>query len=537
MADEGDQLQSQPLLVLNEGAERVKDRDAQELNITAAKQVAEAVRTTLGPNGMDKMLVESGGDITITNDGVTILETMDVDNPTAEMVVEIAKTQEEESGDGTTTAVVVAGELLKKAEEILDQNVHPSAIVGGYRKASERARNELDELAVEATEERLLQLAKTAMTGRNTDLDRDHLAELVLEAVTETRDSNEPIEELVRTEALTGGDVADSHVVKGAALDEDPGNQDMPTELSDAKVLLLDEEIGVEETEADANVSIDDPTQLQEVLGSEEKLMKEKASEIAELADAVFSTEDIDDLAHYYLARQNVLALDDLDTSDMEFLSRVTGGGVVSSPEDASSTDVGEASIRTENELLYIEGDSDAVTLVLRGGTDHVVAEIERGVKDAVAVVSRAARDGKVVGGGGAPEIELSLRLRDYAESVEGREQLAVEAFADALDVVPRTLAGNSGDDPIDAVVELRNAHEEGDNHAGFDADTAEVKNALEDGVVESVAVKQQAISSAEEVSNMILRIDDIISAGDLGDEGGGGGPPAGGMGGLGGMM
>ncbi|ELZ29810.1 thermosome subunit [Halogeometricum pallidum JCM 14848] len=540
------------MIIMGEDAQRVKDRDAQEYNINAARAVAEAVRSTLGPKGMDKMLVDSMGDVTITNDGVTILKEMDIDNPTAEMIVEVAETQENEAGDGTTTAVAIAGELLKNAQDLLEQDIHPTAIIKGFHLASQKAREEVDNVAetVDPSDEELLKkVAETSMTGKSSELNKELLAELIVDAVSgvtvEADDGSHVVDlENVSIETQTGRSAGESELLNGAVIDKDAVHDDMPTEFDEADVLLLNEPIEVEEADVDTQVSIDSPDQLQKFLDQEEKQLKDKVQKIVDSgADVVFCQKGIDDMAQHYLAKEGILAVRRTKKSDMKFLKNVAGGSIVSDLDSLTDRDLGTASIRRdgEDELFYVEGLGDerhGVTMLLRGSTDHVVDELERGVEDALDVVATTVSDGRVLAGGGAIEVELASRLRNYADSVSGREQLAVEAFADAFELVPRVLAENAGLDSIDTLVDLRSAHEDGETHAGLNVFTGEVENTFEAGIVEPAHAKEQAISSAAEAANLVLKIDDIIAAGDLSTSGGDdeGGAPAGGMGGMGGM-
>jgi len=549
------------MIVLGEDSQRMKDRDAQSHNIAAAQAVAESVRSTLGPKGMDKMLVSSMGDVTVTNDGVTILEEMDIDNPTASMIVEVAETQEDEAGDGTTTAVSIAGELLKNAEDLLEQDIHPTAIIRGFDLASERAREEIDNVAHEVDPEDtelIKDVAETSMTGKGAELEKDVLAQLVVDAVqavTVEADDGETVVDLeyINVETQTGSSAGESELLEGAVIDKDPVHADMPTSVEDAEVLLINEPIEVEDTDADASLQLESPDQLQDFLDKEEEQLREKVETIADAgADVVFCQKGIDDLAEHFLAQEGVLAASRVKKSDLAFLREVVGGNVVSDLDSLSADDLGSADVDydDEEELFYVEGtgeDTHGVTLLLRGSTEHVVDELERGIDDALDVVAQTVSDGRVLAGGGAVEIEVARRVRDYADSVSGREQLAVEAFADALELVPRVLAENAGLDSIDTLVDLRAAHEDGDETAGLDVFTGEVVDTDDAGVVESAHAKRQALSSATEAANLVLKIDDIIAAGDLSTEGeepegGAGGPggpggPGGGMGGMGGGM
>ncbi|MFB6221453.1 MAG: thermosome subunit beta, partial [Halolamina sp.] len=517
----------QPMIIMGEDSQRVKDEDAQDYNISAARAVAESVRSTLGPKGMDKMLVDSMGDVTITNDGVTILEEMDIDNPTAEMIIEVAETQEEEAGDGTTTAVAIAGELLKNAEELLDQEIHPTAVIKGFHLASEQAREEVEDISrhVEPDDTDLLQkVAETSMTGKGAELDKEHLAALIVEAVSavtvEAEDGSHVVDLAnLNIETQKGRAVTESDLLNGAVISKDPVHDNMPSEV-EGQTLLLNEAIEVEETDVDTNVSIDSPDQLQSFLDQEEKQLREKVDKIVEAgADVVFCQKGIDDLAQHYLAKEGILAVRRVKSSDVSFLKNVLGGSVVSDLDSLTEADLGFGTVSrdAEDELFYVEGeDAHGVTLLLRGSTDHVVDELERGVSDALDVVSTTVSDGRVVAGGGAIEVELASRLREFADSVEGREQLAVEAFADSLDLVPRVLAENAGLDAIDTLVDLRAAHEADNETAGLNVFSGDIEDTYEAGVVEPAHAKEQALTSATEAANLVLKIDDIIAAGDL---------------------
>jgi thermosome len=551
-------MQGQPMIILGEDAQRMKDKSAQEHNIAAARAVAESVRSTLGPKGMDKMLVDSLGSITVTNDGVTILETMDIDNPTAEMIVEVAQTQEDEAGDGTTSAVAIAGELLKNAEDLLEQDIHPTAIIKGFDMASEYARDEVDDIAVDVDrddEETLKKVAQTSMTGKGVEQHMEPLSELVVDgtqAVTVEANDGSHVVDLayLNVETQAGRSAGDSELLEGAVVSKDPVHENMPVDLEDANVLLVDSPLEVDETEVDTSVSVTDPDQLQDFLDQEEAQLEEMVQQIADTgADVVLCQKGIDDMAQHYLAKEGILGMKRVKKSDIQFIREVVGANIVSDLEAATEDDLGQANIERDEdqELFYVEGageDAHGVTLLLRGSTEHVVDEIERGVTDALDVVADTITEGTVLAGGGAPEVELASRLRDYADGISGREQLAVEAFADSLEVIPRVLAGNAGIDSIDTLVDMRAAHEDGDTQAGLNVFTGNVENTYDAGIVEPAHAKRQALSSATEAASLVLKIDDIISAGDLStesdEEGGPGGPggaPGGGMGGMGGGM
>ncbi len=549
---------NQPMIVLSEESQRTSGKDAQNMNITAGKAVAESVRTTLGPKGMDKMLVDSGGSVVVTNDGVTILKEMDIDHPAANMIVEVSETQEDEVGDGTTSAVVVAGELLDQAEELLDQDIHATTLAQGYRQAAEKAKEIVEEQAIEVTEddrETLVEIAQTAMTGKGAENSKDLLAELVVDAVLAVKDEDGIDTENVSVEKVVGSSVDQSELVEGVIVDKERVDENMPYAVEDANVALFDGAIEVKETEIDAEVNVTDPDQLQQFLDQEEAQLREMVDHLVDIdADVVFVGDGIDDMAQHYLAQEGILAVRRAKSDDLKRLARATGGRVVSNLEDIESDDLGFAGSVAQkdvggDERIFVEDVEEAksVTLILRGGTEHVVDEIERAIEDSLGVVRTTLVDGQVLPGGGAPEAELALQLRDFADSVGGREQLAVEAFADALEVIPRTLAENAGLDPIDSLVDLRSRHDGGEFGAGLDAYTGDVIDMEAEGVVEPLRVKTQAIESATEAAVMILRIDDVIAAGDLkgggsdddGDEGGPGGAPGGmggGMGGMGGM-
>ena len=538
------------MIIMGDDAQRVQDKDAQEYNISAARGVAESVRSTLGPKGMDKMLVNSMGDVTITNDGVTILQEMDIDNPTAEMVVEVAETQEDEAGDGTTSAVAIAGELLKNAQDLLEQDIHPTAVIKGFNLASEYAREQVDEVATAVDPddtETLRNVAETSMTGKGAELDKDVLADLVVRAVqgvTVEADDGSHVVDLanLNIETRTGRAAGESRLLTGAAIDKDPVHDDMPTDFESANVLLLNDPIEVEEADVDTSVNVDSPDQLQKFLDQEEEQLREKVDQIVDSgADVVFCQKGIDDLAQHYLAKEGVLAVRRTKKSDLTFLKNVLGAPIVTDLDSLTADDLAVGSVERDDdeELFYVEGeDAHGVTLLLYGTTEHVVDELERGIQDALDVVSTTVSDGRTLPGGGAVEVEIARRLRDYADSVTGREQLAVEAFADSLELIPRVLAENAGLDAIDLLVDLRAAHEAGDQNAGLDVFAGEVVDTAEAGVVETAHAKEQAIASAAEAANLVLKIDDIISAGDLSTAGGDdeGGAPGGGMGGMGGM-
>jgi thermosome len=535
----------QPILVLPEGTNRFIGRDAQRMNILAGKVLAETVRTTLGPKGMDKMLVDSLGDIVVTNDGVTILKEMDIEHPAAKMLVEVAKTQEDEVGDGTTTAVIIAGELLKKAENLLDMDIHPTIVAMGYRQAAEKAQDILTDIAMDADDrETLIKVAMTAMTGKGTEKARKPLAELVVDAVKQVEEDGEVEIDHIKIEKKDGAVVDDSTLVQGVIIDKERVHPGMPKKAEDGKIALLNCPIEVKETEVDAEIRITDPAQMQAFIEQEEQMIRDMVASIVDTgAQVVFSQKGIDDLAQHYLAKAGVMAVRRVKKSDIEKLSKATGAKVVTNIEDLSSDDLGDAGLVSEKkisgeEMIFVENckEAKAVTLLVRGSTSHVVNEIERAIEDAIGVVAATVEDGKVVAGGGAPEIEIAKQLKDYADAISGREQLAVAAFAEALEVVPKTLAENAGLDSIDSLVDLRAAHETS-IYMGLDVFKGEVTDMNEAGVIEPHRVKKQAIQSASEAAEMILRIDDVIASSGAGKADMEGMEGMGGMGGMPGGM
>ena len=511
----------QPIFILPEGTNRSIGRDAQRNNILAGKVLAETVRTTLGPKGMDKMLVDGLGDIVVTNDGVTILKEMDIEHPAAKMLVEVAKTQEDEVGDGTTTAVIIAGELLKKSESLLDSDIHPTIIAMGYRKAAEKAQAILDEIAIDKVDtETLTKVAMTAMTGKGTEAAREPLAKLIVEAVQKVADGKVVDTDNIKIEEKDGAVVEESNLVEGVIIDKEKVHPGMPSEIKDAKIALVNSAIEVKETEVDAEIRITDPAQMQAFIEQEENMIKEMVQKIADSgANVLFAQKGIDDLAQHYLSKAGIMAVRRVKKSDIEKLSRATGATVVTNLDDLTTGDLGEAGIVEERkisgeDMIFVEECSAAksVTLFVRGSTKHIVDEIVRAIEDAIGVVAATVEDDQVVAGGGAPEIAMAKKLKDYAESISGREQLAVNAFAEALEIVPKTLAENAGLDSIDSLVDLRAAQEDS-FFMGLDVFTGEVADMKDAGVIEPKRVKKQAIQSASEAAEMILRIDDVIAS------------------------
>jgi thermosome len=540
------QIGGTPILILREGSERTRGKDAQSRNILAAKTIANAVKSTLGPKGMDKMLVDSMGDVVITNDGATILKEMDIEHPAAKMMVEIAKTQDEEVGDGTTTAVVFAGELLKKAEDLLDQGVHPTLIATGYRLAAEKAYDILDGIAGDISSddtETLRKIAATSMTGKGAEFAKVMLTNLTVDAVrTITEKGVKEIDiDHIKLEKKVGGSTEDTELISGMVIDKERVHTGMPKKVEKAKIALINSAFEIEKTEVDAKIEITAPEQLKLFLDEEEKMLREMVDKVKDSgANVLFCQKGIDDLVQHYLAKAGIFAVRRVKESDMKKLASATGGKILTSLEDVRAEDLGDAGLVEERkisgeEMIFVQNcqNPKAVSILLRGGTEHVVDELERGMHDALRVVACALEDGKYVAGGGAGEIELALKLRDYAASVGGREQLAIQAFADAIEVIPRALAENAGLDPIDMLVALRSAHEKGEKNAGLDVFKGEPTNMIEAGVIEPLRVKTQAISSGTESATMILRIDDVIASSAKAPPGGGGMPPGGGYPGM----
>ena len=533
----------QPIYILAEGSQRTTGRDAQRNNIMAAKLVAETVRTTLGPKGMDKMLVDSLGDIIVTNDGVTILQEMKIEHPAAKMLVEVAKTQENEVGDGTTTAVIIAGELLKNAEYLLDKNIHPTVITKGYRLAAEKSQELLNAMAENITHndiQTLKNIAMTAMTGKGAEVAKESLSEIIIKAVQSVMEinDNEVIIDAdnIKIEKKVGGGIEDSELIDGIVLDKEKVYSSMPSEIKEAKIALLDVALEVKNTEIDAKIQITDPAQMQAFIDMEDKMLRDMVEKVFKSgANVVFCQKGIDDLAQHYLAKKGIYAARRVKKSDMEKLVRATGASMVSKLDDLSSKDLGFAGLVNERkigneDMTYVTGckKAKAVTLILKGGTQHVVDEVERAVKDTIGDITAALKTGKVVAGAGACEIELGKGLRKFATTLSGREQLAVLSFADSLEAIPVTLAENAGLDPIDSLTELKAAHDNGGKWMGLDVFSGKVVDAWKAGIIEPLKIKTQAIKSASEVAELILRIDDVLASGSR--PSGGGHMPHGGM-------
>ena len=522
-------MAAQPIFILREGSKRTHGSDAQHNNIMAAKAVAEAVRTTLGPKGMDKMLVDSMGDVVITNDGATILKEMDIEHPGAKMIVEVAKTQDAEVGDGTTTAAVLAGELLTKAEDLLESGVHPTVIASGYRLAATQAVKILDTITISASPEAtetLEKIAGTAITAKGAESHKAHLSNLavrVIKSVVE-KDENGKITvdiEDVKTEKRPGGSIKDSEIVEGVIVDKERVHTGMPEVVKDAKVLLLSVPIELKKTETKAEIKITTPDQMQLFLDQEEAMLREIVDKVIDTgANVVFCQKGIDDLAQYYLTKAGIFAMRRVKKSDMDKLSRATGARIITSLDEIDESDLGYAGLVEEKDvtgsrMTFVTGckESKTTSILLRGGTEHVVDGLERALEDALRVVGVALEDQKIVVGGGSPEIELSLRLKEYAATLKGREQLAVTKFAESLEVIPQTLAENAGLDPIDMLVEMRSQHEKGNKRAGLNVYKGKIEDMFENNVVEPLRIKTQAINAATEAAIMVLRIDDVIAS------------------------
>lgn len=548
------ELGGTPVLILREGASRSRGRDAQHANIMAAKIVGESVKSALGPKGMDKMLVDSFGDVTITSDGRTILDEMDIQHPAAKMMVEVAKTQDDEVGDGTTSAVIIAGELLAKAEELIDKNVHPTIIIDGYRKAGEKALELLEKMAITVTptnKEWLKKVATTSMASKLVAEYKEYLADIASQGILHVAEKvdNEYKADLddIMVEKKPGESLADTKLINGIVVDKEVVHPGMPKRVEKAKIALLDAAMEIEKTEFDAKINIESPDQMEAFLQQEESMLKDMVEKIAKTgANVIVAQKGIDDLAQHFLSRKGILAVRRVKKSDMEKLSKATGGKIITNLDDVSAKDLGYADLVEErkigdDKMTFIEGckNPKAVAILIRGGTERIVAEAERSLHDALCVARDIVREPKIVAGGGAPELEVARELKDYAQTLPGREQLAVQAYAEGLESIPLTLAENAGLDPIDILSELRARHEKDEKWAGVEVVEGKAKNMEKAGVYEPLAVKKQIIKSATEAATMILKIDDIIAAGKtkgppMPPGGPGGGPP--GMGGMGGM-
>ncbi|PIN80585.1 thermosome subunit [Candidatus Woesearchaeota archaeon CG10_big_fil_rev_8_21_14_0_10_34_8] len=519
-------MDRQQIVILPENVQRMMGKDAQRNNIMAAKAVADTVKTTLGPKGMDKMLVDGTGNIIVTNDGVTILEEMDIEHPAAKMMVEIAKTQDREVGDGTTTAVMLAGKLLENAEKLLDQKIHPTVISKGYRIAAEKAQVFLNEISKPVSEKEvdlLKKIAMTSMIGKGAESSKEKLADIIVQAVRQITEENGKIDLTnIKLDKKQGQGIESTQLIGGIVLAKEKVSADMPNEVRNARIALLDCALEIKGPEGDTKINITSPDQLQGFIDQEDKILKDMVEKLkASSANVIFSQKGIDDIAQYYLAKSGIYACRRIAKSDMEKLARATGGKIVSNLKELTESELGKAALveevkEADETYTYISGCSNpkAITILIHGGTSHIVDEAERAIKDGLGAVSSAIKEKKIVAGAGAVEIELAKRIREFAQSLSGREQLAVEEFASALEFIPSTLAENAGLDPIDILTELKSRHDKGEIDAGINTFTNKIENVFVSGVIEPLKIKTQAISSASEVANMILRIDDVIAAG-----------------------
>ncbi len=543
------QLGGTPVLIMREGTERQRGRDAMQNNIAAAIVIAEAVRTSLGPRGMDKMLVDQFGDVVITNDGATILKEIDVQHPAAKMMVEVAKTQDSEVGDGTTTSVILAGELLKRAKKLLEQKIHPTVITEGFRKAADKSIEILGNISIKSgieDEEGLKNAAMTCMSSKIVSESKVKLAQMCVDAIKAISEKNDDGSwgadiEKVQIQKKEGDSIDDTSLIKGIILDKEVVSPGMPRSVKDARILLLQSAIEIEKTEFDTKLQITSPEQIQQFLDEEEHMLRTMVEKIENSgANVVICQKGIDDMAQHFLTRAGIMAIRRVKKSDIEKLSKATGGMIFTNLDDIVADKLGWAGLVEERKIMndswiFIEEckDPKSVVILIRGGTELIVDEADRAIHDALCVVRDVVEDQKLVGGGGAPELETAIQLREYASTLGGREQLAVEIFADSLDIIPKTLAENAGLDQIDSLMKLRAAHQKGNKFAGLDLDTGDIVNDMAKiGVVEPTVVKIQAIKSSTEATSMILRIDDVIASARSAMPPGG--MPPGGMGGMG---
>jgi thermosome len=519
-------MTDKPLILMPEDVQRILGKDAQRNNILAAKLVADMVKTTLGPQGMDKMLVTPTNEIIVTNDGVTILSEMQIEHPAAKMMVEIAKTQKE-AGDGTTTAVMIAGKLLENAEKLLDKKIHPTIIIKGYKVATEKVQEILKEISLRITpqdDEVLRQIAMTAMTGKSAEGSKEKFSKIITDAINQIKEEDGKVNlSDIKIEKLKGDSVGDTELVSGIVLDKEKVSSDMPSFVRDAKIALVDFALELKNPEIDTKISISTPEQLQSFLNQEEKAIKDMVEKIKNSgANVIFCQKGIDDFAQYLLSKSGIYACRRVAKSDMEKLSKATGGKIISNLNELAFSELGNAESVEEKKhsdeiFTYVKGcrNPKALTILIHGGTEQVINEIERAIKNGLGGVVSALKTGLVIPGGGAIEVELARRLRYFGQSLSGREQLAVEEFASALENIPLTLAENAGIDPIDALTELKSRHDAGERNAGLNLFNKKIENVLEARIIEPYKVKSQAINSASEVANMILRIDDVIASSD----------------------
>jgi archaeal chaperonin len=541
--------QGQPVVILKEGTERSTGRDARGSNIMAARIVSEAVKTSLGPKGMDKMLIDSFGDVTITNDGATMLKEMDVQHPAAKMMVEVSKTQDDEVGDGTTSVVILTGELLGKATELMEKKVHPIVIIDGYRQAEEEALKILEEISEKVNPNDKAVLKKVSMTTMASKLVNqysDHLSDVAVDAVLQVAEESNGGYEVdldnIKVEKKPGASLTDTRLVKGLIIDKEVVHDGMPKQVKKASIGLLNAAMEIEKTEFDAKIAIETPDQMQAYLDQEEQMLRDMVAKVKGAGiNVLFCQKGIDDMVQHFLSREGILASRRLKKSDMEALAKATGAKVVNSIEQLSKEDAGYAELIEErkisdDKMIFVEGckNPKAVSILIRGGTERVVDEADRSIHDALCVVKDVVQEPKIVAGGGASEIEIARRLREFAEKLAGRERLAVAAFADALEVISITLAENSGMDPIDAISEMQSEHAKGNKWVGVNGVTNKVTDLAKINVYEPMVVKAQAIKSATEAATLLLKIDDIIAVSKMQAPPG---PPGGGMGGgMGGM-
>jgi thermosome len=520
------QLSGQPIIILDKDKTRTQGRDALGFNISAAKAVADAVRTTLGPKGMDKMLVNQVGDVVITNDGATILREMDIKHPAAKMMVEVARTQEDKAGDGTTSAVVLSGELLSKAHALVEQGVHPTTITRGYSLAAEKAIEILDELAIDASDDVLENIARTALTGKSADLALDSLVQLCVQVAKSIKDGGKVnVKDNINIIHQRGGSIKDTKFIHGLVIDKARAHKNMPKKVENARIAILDTGIEVEKTQVKSTLKISSPELLSEARLEESKLVEERVEALARSgANVVFTEKGIDDIGMHYLKKNGIFAVRRCSEDEIKKLVKATGARIVSKVDGVEEEDLGKAALVEERgvgnyKMVYIEGceNPKAVSILIFSGAEHVADEIERALDDALRVVGVVIEDGKIVAGGGSPEIELATRLRKYANTYGGREQLAIMAYADALEEIPKGIAENAGLDAIDIIVDLRNQHNKGAKTAGLNVFTGKAENMLELGVVEPLRVKTQEIKSATDAAIMILRINDILMAKETG--------------------
>ena len=527
-----------PVLVLKESALQEKGKDAQKNNIMAAKLVAELVKSSLGPRGLDKMLVDSLGDVTITNDGATILKEIDAQHPAAKMMVEISKVIDTEVGDGTTSSVVFAGSLLEKAEQLLSKDVHSSVIVEGYQAASEKSLEILSEIAKKLQpedKESLLKVAKTSMESKLISEDSDVLAKIVVDAIlriTKTKGNVRTADlDNIKVEKKSGGSIQDTALIKGIVLDKEIVHSGMPTKIQQAKIALINAALEIEKTEMSAEIRINDPTQMQMFLEEENRMLKSMVEKLHDIgSNVVICQKGIDDMAQHFLAKHGILAVRRVKESDMAKLAKATGGRVTTSLEDINEKDLGSADLVHQKKVesdkwVFIEGcrNPQSVTLLIRGGSQRVVDEADRSIHDSLMVVKDVVEKPAVVAGGGAPEAFLASNLKEWADSFDGRQQLAIKKFAESLEVIPQTIAENAGMDPIDTMVTLRAKQNDGKKWSGINAKDQKVADMYSLDIIEPLAVKEQILKSATEAACMILRIDDVIA---ISGAPSGGGPP-----------